>query len=165
MAGWVYVISVSSVPNHVKVGFTDRDPEQRAKELESTGVPGRYEVRFAVRVEDARTVEQETHVLLSAHHHAKEWFECSAEEAQAAIEAAASSSQAYWPSSEFDGFSNDSPLVPGHPLEPYFNGRPLYPPRPSLCLSKSGRSILIFASTYRRTIGLLLSILRARINN
>lgn len=128
MAGWVYVISVSSVPNHVKVGFTDRDPEQRAKELESTGVPGRYEVRFSVRVDDARAVEQQTHALLRAHHHSKEWFECSAEQAQAAVETAAAASHIYWKNSEHETYPNYSPLVPGHPLEPYFNGRPLYPP-------------------------------------
>lgn len=109
---WVYVIANSSVPNLVKVGCTDRDPQARAKELAATGVPGEYVVKFQLEVDNAFAVEKETHRLLGDAHHSKEWFRCSVSRAREAIESSA------------DVPSSGSPLVPGHALEPYFSQAP-----------------------------------------
>jgi len=41
--GYVYVISNPSLPdNLVKIGFTDRDPSERLKELDQAGLPTEY---------------------------------------------------------------------------------------------------------------------------
>jgi hypothetical protein len=39
MRGWIYVISNNSMPGLVKVGYSMKDPEERAKELDHTGTP------------------------------------------------------------------------------------------------------------------------------
>lgn len=83
--GWVYVISNKAMPGLVKVGFSSKDPEDRAKELYHTGSPHPYVVEYEMLIEGAYRIEQQTHRLLSSKHEDKEWFQCSAEEAVAAI--------------------------------------------------------------------------------
>jgi len=83
--GWVYVISNKSMPGLVKVGFSTKDPEDRAKELHHTGSPHPYVVEYEMLIEEAYRIEQQTHRYLSSKHEDKEWFRCSAEEAVAAI--------------------------------------------------------------------------------
>lgn len=85
MKGWVYVISNKAMPDLVKVGYSARDPELRAAELNNTGAPHPYLVEFELLIEEPYTLEQETHKLLSSKREAKEWFRCSPEEAVAAI--------------------------------------------------------------------------------
>jgi hypothetical protein len=127
MAGWIYVFVVSSVPRHVKIGFTERDPELRAKELSGTGLPGEYSVEFSIEVDQPREVERVVHLLLQDFHHHKEWFECSVAEARLAIEKAV---QRFGDESMEDQ-SFDGPLVPGHALRPFFR-----PPDPSLTMAQ-----------------------------
>jgi hypothetical protein len=91
MKGWVYVISNIALPDLVKVGYTMKDPEQRAKELKNTGSPHPYLVDYEALTEDPREVEQEAHELLSSKHEGKEWFKCSSEEAITAIKEAGDS--------------------------------------------------------------------------
>lgn len=42
MKGWVYIIVSESMPNLLKVGYSTKDPDIRAKELENTGNPCKY---------------------------------------------------------------------------------------------------------------------------
>jgi hypothetical protein len=49
MKGWVYVITNLAMPGLVKVGYSRKDPELRAAELNSTGTPH----PFVVEYEDA----------------------------------------------------------------------------------------------------------------
>lgn len=57
--GYVYIPKNKYVPDLVKIGFTDRDPATRAKELSSTtGVPGKWAVYKSWLVEDAYSCEQ-----------------------------------------------------------------------------------------------------------
>jgi hypothetical protein len=119
MSGWVYVFANAVVPGHVKVGFTERDPEQRAKELAVTGLPGTYTVEFAVQVSNPRDVEREAHRILGDFHYRKEWFRRTAEVARVAIETATQGGvYQVWGTEGFD--DGGSPLVPGHALRPYF---------------------------------------------
>lgn len=83
--GWVYVISNRAMPGLVKVGYSMKDPELRARELNHTGAPHPYAVEYEVLIEEPYAVEQRTHKLLSTRREAKEWFRCSPEEAIAAI--------------------------------------------------------------------------------
>lgn len=110
MQSWVYIIVNEAAPGLLKVGFTDRTPIQRAYELGATGLPLPYAVAYELEVEDGRVVEQAVHISLAKYHVGKEWFRCSIETAKEAIE-------------QIAGIPNDdSPLVPGHPLVPYFSG-------------------------------------------
>ncbi|WP_423221967.1 GIY-YIG nuclease family protein [Ideonella margarita] len=119
MPSWVYIITNEAAPGLLKVGFTDRTPEQRASELGATGLPLPYAVVFALEVEDGRVIERVAHKNLAQFHVGKEWFSCPIETARDAIESAA-------------GFGCDeSHLVPGHALAPYFSGRSAPPRRQS----------------------------------
>ncbi len=83
--GWVYVVSNKAMPNIVKIGFTTKPPEKRAKELGSEGSPYPYKVEYAALVDYPQSSEQRIHQLLAEHRENKEWFCCSVEKAIAAI--------------------------------------------------------------------------------
>lgn len=85
MRGWVYVISNKAMPGLLKVGFTLKDPELRARELEQTGVPHPFVVDYEVMVEEPRHLEQRIHVKLAHVLERKEWFRCTLSEAVLAI--------------------------------------------------------------------------------
>lgn len=85
MKGWVYVITNKAMPGLIKVGYSLKDPELRAAELNHTGSPHPYIVEYEVLVEEPRDVEQTVHGRLSDLREGKEWFRCSAEEATAVI--------------------------------------------------------------------------------
>lgn len=85
MKGWVYVISNRSMPGLVKVGYSTKDPDLRAEELNHTGAPHPYVVDYEVLVENPYQLEQRTHRTLAQYSEAKEWFRCGVEEAIAAI--------------------------------------------------------------------------------
>ena len=76
MKGYVYIISNRSMPGIYKVGYTLKDPELRAKELESTGVPHPFVVDYEILVDDPYTLEQKIHKSLSKFNENKEWFNC-----------------------------------------------------------------------------------------
>jgi hypothetical protein len=89
MKGWVYVISNRAMPGLVKVGYSAKDPELRAAELNNTGSPHPYVVEYEVLIAEPYQVEQGTHKYLHKVREGKEWFRCDAEEAIAAIRRAA----------------------------------------------------------------------------
>lgn len=65
MKGWVYIITNKAMPKVLKVGYSTKDPELRANELHTTGVPHRYVVEYDALVEQPYKVEQRTHALLA----------------------------------------------------------------------------------------------------
>ena len=69
MKGWVYVIRNKSMPGIVKVGFSTKDPEMRAAELNNTGSPHPYTVDYEVLVDDPRNIEQLVHDRLKMQFH------------------------------------------------------------------------------------------------
>ena len=85
MKGWVYIITNKAMPGLVKVGYSDRDPENRATELNSTASPHPHVVEFAILVDRPKKVEQSIHLKLKDNHEAKEWFKCSVDFAKSAI--------------------------------------------------------------------------------
>lgn len=85
MKGWVYVITNPAMPGIVKVGFSLKDPEIRARELNHTGCPHEYEVSYAVLVDEPRNLEKSVHSYLCEKIAGKEWFSCNRQEAIAAI--------------------------------------------------------------------------------
>lgn len=83
--GWIYVITNDSIGDVVKVGFSTKDPELRAAELNHTGVPLPYRVAFSALVVNPRDVEQSVHRYLVEKRKGKEWFRCGVSEAVTAI--------------------------------------------------------------------------------
>ena len=77
MKGYVYIISNQAMPGIFKIGFTLKDPELRAKELDSTGVPFPFVVEYEILVDDPHALEQRVHKSLCAQREGKEWFRCS----------------------------------------------------------------------------------------
>lgn len=86
MKGWVYVISNQAMPGVVKVGYSTKDPELRASELNNTGAPHPYVVEYEALVEEPRDIEQRVHRRLSDHREGREWFRCSPEFAVSVIQ-------------------------------------------------------------------------------
>ncbi|WP_201496458.1 GIY-YIG nuclease family protein [Rubrivivax sp. A210] len=121
MRGWVYVITNEAMPGLVKVGFTTRDPAQRASDLDASGIPFKYQVAFALQVSDCRTVERIAHGELKQYKARKEWFKCSA---WTAVEAVTSAGQqmglALWCGST-EAIRSASPLPDTHALAGIFN--------------------------------------------
>jgi len=85
MRGWIYIITNKAMPGLVKVGFSMKDPEIRARELGGTGLPHEYVVDYEVLVEEPQTIEQAVHRRLGEYRESKEWFRCRVEEGVAAI--------------------------------------------------------------------------------
>jgi len=77
--GYVYIISNESMPGLLKVGYTLKDPEIRAKELYTTGVPTEYIVEYWILVDDPYRIEQRVHIYLNKFNYGKEWFKCNFE--------------------------------------------------------------------------------------
>lgn len=89
MRGWVYIITNKSMPGLIKVGYTMKDPELRAAELNHTGAPHPYNVDYDVLIENPREIENRVHCYLKNQKEGKEWFRCTTKEAIAAIKAVA----------------------------------------------------------------------------
>ncbi|MFZ7129052.1 GIY-YIG nuclease family protein [Avibacterium avium] len=88
MAGWVYILSNPAMQNLLKIGYTDRDPFGRAKEIsQATGVPFDFVVDYQIYVSHPYEVEQKTHQQLSKYrvNNNREFFQCSYEDAIYAI--------------------------------------------------------------------------------
>ena len=98
MPGWVYVITNQAMPGLVKVGFTERQPDDRVNDFNwryyGTAIPFRFVAAYAARVTDPRWLERETHEALGKYRVTKqtrnrtdktEWFRCSVGEAAATI--------------------------------------------------------------------------------
>lgn len=64
MKGWVYIIVSESMPNLLKVGYSTKDPDERAIELGNTGNPYKYEVVYEILLHEPQKVEKTAHKLL-----------------------------------------------------------------------------------------------------
>jgi len=64
-SGWVYVLANVAMPGLYKIGSTSGDPNERARELHTTGVAAPFTVRWALSCDYARRVEIQTHRLLA----------------------------------------------------------------------------------------------------
>jgi hypothetical protein len=86
-AGYVYILVNRAMPGMVKIGSTKLPPEERARQLSTTGVPAPFQVIAFHEFEDELRAERELHALFSQHrvHSRREFFDISIEEAQTAL--------------------------------------------------------------------------------
>jgi len=69
------------MPGLVKIGFSMRDPVNRASELDNTGSPHPYVVEYDMLIEDPQQLEKQVHETLKNANEGKEWFRCSVHDA------------------------------------------------------------------------------------
>jgi len=62
--GYVYCFSNPEYPTLLKVGRTGKTPKERAKDLETTGVPAPFKIEFAKKVKNIETAEKNIHRAL-----------------------------------------------------------------------------------------------------
>lgn len=89
--GFVYILSNPSMPDLLKIGFTTRSPEERARELynQSTGIPKRFKVEWSIFIAgDPQLVEKKVHAELKDYKHGKEFFKINLDAAQYVVEEA-----------------------------------------------------------------------------
>lgn len=81
--GYVYILSNPSMPSLLKIGFTERDVEERVEELNSTGVPVPFEIEAIFGSPNAYEDEQAIHNILDHHRLAnnREFFSIEIKEA------------------------------------------------------------------------------------
>lgn len=70
----VYILSHEAMPNLLKIGYTNRTLKERLRELESTGVPGKFTIELNFEVENAVVFESLLHKSLHEYHFEKEFF-------------------------------------------------------------------------------------------
>jgi len=77
--GYIYVLSNSAMPDLIKIGFTNRDVNDRAQELSAaTGVPTPFEIEYYCLTRNVENIEAEVHKRLSKYQHpGKEFFSIS----------------------------------------------------------------------------------------
>jgi len=74
-SGFVYILSNELMPNIYKVGFTARNPDERAVEITSkSGLPKSFKVEKYWRSDDPYIVEQRIHGALSEFAEGREYF-------------------------------------------------------------------------------------------
>lgn len=74
--GYVYVLSNPSMPGLVKVGRSESDPQIRAAQLYTTGVPEPFEIEFVWFCEEHEELEKGVHAAFSqARKSGREFFE------------------------------------------------------------------------------------------
>lgn len=73
--GSVYLIVNDLIRGRVKIGYTTRDPIERAAELVTTGTTGTFVVIYEAMVRNPYAVEQAVHRRLKKHNCGLEWFE------------------------------------------------------------------------------------------
>ena len=87
-AQWVYVLSNPSMPDMLKIGYTNGDPEGRVKEINrATGVPTDFIVEYALPCVNGYEVEKLVHDELDAYRVGtkKEFFKINIEQAKQII--------------------------------------------------------------------------------
>ena len=83
MIGFIYVMSNPAHPGLVKIGRTSKDPEQRRRDLSTTGVLEDFFLEYRALTEDYDEIELEVHRQLvgSRYREDREFFKISPSEA------------------------------------------------------------------------------------
>ena len=66
-SGYIYMLINPAMQGHLKIGMTNRTPQERADELSSTtGIPSRFLVAYSVQVQNPERIELLLHAKLAA---------------------------------------------------------------------------------------------------
>jgi hypothetical protein len=87
--GYIYILSNVSYPrDFLKIGLTEKTPDERAKQLQSTGVPTPFVVEYSIRVFDCQEAEKRVHWKLDdcRVNNRREFFKVSLDEAIEVVE-------------------------------------------------------------------------------
>jgi hypothetical protein len=89
--GSVYVLTNPALSDVVKIGYTTRSAEVRARELSGTGVPGKWQVAHEISTSSPKQVEKTVHQKLSRQkvQDGGEFFQVSPEKAARVIQSVA----------------------------------------------------------------------------
>jgi hypothetical protein len=82
---WIYILSNSTIPDALKIGYTNLTPELRAKQISSsTGVVVPFKVEWAFKCFDGNRMENEIHEALKEYRisNQREFFRVDLEEAK-----------------------------------------------------------------------------------
>ena len=63
--GYVYVLENDAMPGLYKVGWTERSPDERAKELSGTALPSPYRVAYSKSTSLTADIEKIVHKALN----------------------------------------------------------------------------------------------------
>ena len=86
MVGYVYCLSNDSIPGLLKIGMTTRTPEERARELYTTGVAIPFKVEFSIKVDNPLKTEHQLHALFNEYRvKSREFFQITPEDARSKI--------------------------------------------------------------------------------
>jgi hypothetical protein len=67
MRGYIYILSNPSMPGILKIGKTERDPDERISELSNvSGVPTPFYLEYKIFVPDCHSAEKSIHEALKA---------------------------------------------------------------------------------------------------
>lgn len=84
--GYIYILCNSSFKKLVKIGYTSREPDIRAREL-SRSVPTEFCVVYNVFIDtDGKKIERKIHEKLKEFHVRGEFFQCSSKDAIHVVE-------------------------------------------------------------------------------
>lgn len=85
--GYVYVATNEGYKDLVKIGYSERDPKKRAKELSNAGTIRPCIAKYEFLVEKPQLLEKATHKLLESKRETedREWFHCTLAETISAI--------------------------------------------------------------------------------
>jgi len=85
--GYLYCLSNPSIPNLLKIGMTTRTPEERSRELFTTGVATPFNIEFTRQVNNAGQKEKDIHKILENYRiPSREFFDISVNEAKRVID-------------------------------------------------------------------------------
>jgi hypothetical protein len=86
---WVYILSNPTMPGFYKIGYTKKNPDERAKQISNaTGVALPYEVEWAFHCYNGFELEQEVHHKLVDYRvsNTREFFQIPLDKAQHIVE-------------------------------------------------------------------------------
>ena len=86
---YVYCMTNKSFNNDlVKIGWTTNDPNKRAQQLYTTGVPNPFTIEFIIKTLDGRTLESRIHSYLARYRESKsrEFFNISVQDVRDILE-------------------------------------------------------------------------------
>jgi hypothetical protein len=85
--GYVYIMTNRAMPDLVKIGSTKLPPEDRARQLSTTGVPAPFQVIAFYKFTDELRAERELQAMFSRQrvHSRREFFEITIDEARTAL--------------------------------------------------------------------------------